>query len=337
MDSVTQAVLGGAVSYAVLGRRLGKRAALYGMALGTLPDLDVLIDFGGPIENMTHHRGFSHSFLVQALVAPLFVVLLSRLPNGREASWMRWYVAVYLSFATHSLADLFTVYGTQILWPLTDHPFAHSILFIVDPVYTIPLLFAVISTLLMRDRNQALKLNAYMLGLSTFYLVWSTGAKWIIDHRVQMALANRGISAQVYESTPAPLNTLLWRGVAVEGDQYFEIWASIFDEVNQIQIRGFPRNLDLLLPIENHPNIERLRWFTKGQYKVWRSNDQIIISDLRMGVEGAYVFNFEVGRKIDNQTKIGSFQQIPQRLDFAGLQSVWTRIFDPTVNVSNPN
>ncbi|MDA0856951.1 MAG: metal-dependent hydrolase, partial [Proteobacteria bacterium] len=49
MDSVTQAVLGGAVSYAVLGRRLGKRAALYGMALGTLPDLDVLIDFGGPI------------------------------------------------------------------------------------------------------------------------------------------------------------------------------------------------------------------------------------------------------------------------------------------------
>ena len=223
MDSVTQAVLGGAVSYAVLGRRLGKRAALYGMALGTLPDLDVLIDFGGPIENMTHHRGFSHSFLVQALVVPLFVVLLSRLPNGREASWIRWYVAVYLSFATHSLADLFTVYGTQILCPLTDHPFAHSILFIVDPVYTIPLLFAVISTLLMRDRGKASKLNAYMLGLSTLYLVWSTGAKWIIDHRVQIALANRGISAQVYESTPAPLNTLLWRGVAVEGDQYFEI------------------------------------------------------------------------------------------------------------------
>ena len=52
MDSVTQAVLGGAVSYTVLGRRLGKRAALYGIILGTLPDLDVLIDFGGPIENI---------------------------------------------------------------------------------------------------------------------------------------------------------------------------------------------------------------------------------------------------------------------------------------------
>ena len=335
MDSVTQAVLGGAVSYTVLGRRLGKRAAFYGMALGTIPDLDVLIDFGGPIENMTHHRGFSHSLFVQALLTPIFVMLLSKLPFSRSASWARWSVAVYLSFATHSLADFFTVYGTQIFWPLTNYPFTHSILFIVDPIYTIPLLVAVISALLMRDRNRALKINALMLGLSSLYLVWSTGAKSVIDNRVKKALAINGISTEVYESTPAPLNTLLWRGVAVDDDQYFEIWASIFDDVGQIQIQGFPRNEELISAIGDHPKIERLRWFTKGQYKVWQSDDQIIISDLRMGVEGAYVFNFEVGLQTDNQTNIGSFQQIQQRLELGGLKSVWARIFDPTVNVSN--
>ena len=337
MDSVTQAVLGGAVSYTVLGRRLGKRAALYGMALGTIPDLDVLIDFGGPIENMTHHRGFSHSLFVQALVTPIFVMLLSKLPFSRSASWARWSVAVYLSFTTHSLADFFTVYGTQIFWPLTNYPFTHSILFIVDPIYTIPLLVAVISALLMRDRSQAVKINALMLGLSSLYLVWSTGAKSVIDNRVKKALAINGISTEVYESTPAPLNTLLWRGVAVDDDQYFEIWASIFDDVGQIQIQGFPRNEELISAIGDHPKIERLRWFTKGQYKVWQSDDQIIISDLRMGVEGAYVFNFEVGLQTDNQTNIGSFQQIQQRLDLGGLKSVWARIFDPTVNLSNLN
>jgi inner membrane protein len=334
---VTQAVLGGAVTYAVLGRRLGKRAALYGLALGTLPDLDVLIDFGGPIEDMTNHRGFSHSFLVQALLTPVFAQLFSRMPFSRDASWTRWCVAVYLCFATHSLADFFTVYGTQIFWPLTDHPFTHSILFIVDPAFTVPLLVAVISALLMRDQHRALTLNAVMLGLSTLYLVWSTGAKWVIDDRIQRVLANRGISAQVYESTPAPLSTLLWRGVAVDGDQYFEIWASIFDEVDQIQISGFPRNRELLSPIANHPKIERLRWFTKGQYKAWRSDDQIIVSDLRMGIEGAYVFNFEVGRQIDNQTRVGSFQQLRQRFDLASLQAILARIFDPTVSISNPN
>lgn len=337
MDSVTQAVLGGAVSYTLLGRRLGKRAALYGIILGTLPDLDVLIDFGGPIENMTHHRGFSHSLFVQALVTPVFVLLLSNLPFGRSVTWARWSVAVYLSLATHSLADFFTVYGTQIFWPLTNHPFANSILFIVDPIYTIPLLVAVISALLMRDRNRALKINVVMLGLSTLYLVWSTGAKSVIDDRVQKALAINGISAEVYESTPGPLNTLLWRGVAVDDDQYFEIWASIFDDVDQIQIQGFPRNEDLISEIEDHPKIERLRWFTKGQYKVWQSDDQIIISDLRMGVEGAYVFNFEVGLQTDNKTTIGSFQQIQQRPDLKGLKFVWSRIFDPTINLSKIN
>ena len=67
-----------------------------------------------------------------------------------------------------------------------------------------------------------------MLGLSTLYLVWSTGAKSVIDNRVQNALARNGISAEVYDSTPAPLNTLLWRGVAVDDDAYFEIWAKQF-------------------------------------------------------------------------------------------------------------
>ena len=130
MDSITQAVLGGAVSYAILGKRLGRRAALYGVVLGTLPDLDVLIDFGGPIENMTHHRGFSHSFLVQAIVAPMLAWIIVRPRLLNEGAFLRWCLAIFLCFTTHSLADLFTVYGTQVLWPLSLHPFAHALLFL---------------------------------------------------------------------------------------------------------------------------------------------------------------------------------------------------------------
>ena len=126
MDSVTQAVLGGAVSYAILGKRLGRRAALYGVVLGTLPDLDVLIDFGGPIENMTHHRGFSHSFLVQAIVAPMLAWIIVRPRLLNDGAFLRWCLAIFLCFMTHSLADLFTVYGTQVLWPLSVHILLHT-------------------------------------------------------------------------------------------------------------------------------------------------------------------------------------------------------------------
>ena len=47
MDSLTQVVLGSAVGYAVLGNKIGRKAALWGAALGTLPDLDVFIPYGG--------------------------------------------------------------------------------------------------------------------------------------------------------------------------------------------------------------------------------------------------------------------------------------------------
>ncbi|NCW10271.1 MAG: metal-dependent hydrolase, partial [Gammaproteobacteria bacterium] len=167
MDSVTQAVLGGAVSYAILGRRLGRRAAIYGAALGTLPDLDVLIDFGGPIENMTYHRGFSHSFFVQGVVSPLLAWLFVRPERLTDALFLRWWLAIFLCFVTHSLADLFTVYGTQVLWPFSLHPFAHSLLFIIDPLYTLPLVVAFIIALVGKTTFNKVMLNNLMLAVST--------------------------------------------------------------------------------------------------------------------------------------------------------------------------
>ena len=49
MDSLTQIALGAAVGTAVLGRKVGARAALWGAAVATLPDLDVLFPYGDPV------------------------------------------------------------------------------------------------------------------------------------------------------------------------------------------------------------------------------------------------------------------------------------------------
>jgi inner membrane protein len=334
VDSVTQAVLGGAVSYAILGRRLGRRAAIYGAALGTLPDLDVLIDFGGPIENMTYHRGFSHSFLVQAVVAPALAWIVVRPKQLSDSLFLRWWLAILLCFVTHSLADLFTVYGTQVLWPLSVHPFAYSLLFIIDPLYTLPLVIAFVVTLVGKRIHLNVLINSLMLAVSTGYLIWSASVKVLIDDKAMEALNLRGISPTTYESTPAPFNTLLWRSVAIDGDYYYEIWTSIFDEVDQVQIQRYPRNLDLVKPVLDHPSVQRLQWFTKDQYKAWEKGDQIFLSDLRMGVEGAYVFNFEVAKKEGEQTIIGSFERLEQRPQLNRIEKVWQRIFDSSIEVS---
>ena len=72
MDSLTQFLLGAAVSTACLGKTLGPRkAALVGGALGTLPDLDVFIPFDDPVDSFVLHRGATHSLFIQALAAPV--------------------------------------------------------------------------------------------------------------------------------------------------------------------------------------------------------------------------------------------------------------------------
>jgi inner membrane protein len=62
MDSLSQIVLGAAVGEAVLGRRIGNRAMIWGAVAGTIPDMDVLGKyFLSELDNLAFHRGISHS------------------------------------------------------------------------------------------------------------------------------------------------------------------------------------------------------------------------------------------------------------------------------------
>lgn len=45
MDSLTQIVLGAAVGEAVLGKKVGNKAMLYGAIAGTIPDLDTFASY----------------------------------------------------------------------------------------------------------------------------------------------------------------------------------------------------------------------------------------------------------------------------------------------------
>ncbi|MCB0293431.1 MAG: metal-dependent hydrolase, partial [Calditrichaeota bacterium] len=72
MDTITQIALGAAVGEAVLGRKVGNKALLWGAVGGTIPDLDVLArPLLSGVENLGFHRGFSHSILFAVMIAPL--------------------------------------------------------------------------------------------------------------------------------------------------------------------------------------------------------------------------------------------------------------------------
>ncbi len=70
MDTFTQLALGGACGEAVLGKKIGNRAMVWGAFGGILPDFDVAASFfTDEITALAFHRGFMHSITFAVLAA----------------------------------------------------------------------------------------------------------------------------------------------------------------------------------------------------------------------------------------------------------------------------
>jgi inner membrane protein len=294
MDSISQAALGAAVGMAVMGRRTALwKSAMWGAVCGTLPDLDALIDYGDPVSNMTFHRAESHSLFWLTLAAPPIAAAIARV-QGEVALWRRWWLAVWLVLVTHPLLDATTVYGTQLLLPFTDHPFGLASIFIIDPLYTAPLLVGVWLAL-RRGDARGLAWNRAGLVLSCTYLAWTAAAQAWVRVDVERALQAQGVAAQKVLVTPAPFNSLLWRIVALTpDDRYLEGFRSLLDGDRPPQFTAFDRGARLLPDYAGLWHVQRMVWFTRGFYKLERDDGGVVVTDLRMGQEPAYVFAFHV-------------------------------------------
>ncbi|MCW8945478.1 MAG: metal-dependent hydrolase [Sedimenticola sp.] len=296
MDSVTQIALGAAVGHAVLGHRVGYRAALWGALCGTLPDLDVFISMGGPVADFTYHRSFSHSLIVLTLITPIIAWLISKLHPATVQHKKGWHWLVFLSLTTHPLLDSFTIYGTQLFWPILETPVGFGSIFIIDPLYTLPLLMGVITALtLKRKPVLAQRFNRAGLVISTLYLGWSLTMQFQVKRIAEESLASTDSPTSSLLVTPAPFNTLLWRIVAMDKTGYHEGYYSLLDKEPKITFTHYSSDNHLLDDLQQHWPVKRLTWFTKGFYKVEHLDGAIAMTDLRMGAEPDYVFRFKVG------------------------------------------
>ena len=134
MDSLSQIVLGAAVGEAVLGRRIGNRAMIWGAVAGTIPDMDVLGKyFLSELDNLAFHRGISHSLLFCLVGSLVFGWVTDRLYRSRHHAWLaigtKAAAAVVVGFVVNFLTQIFApgawwpvaVYGALIAFWLWKH------------------------------------------------------------------------------------------------------------------------------------------------------------------------------------------------------------------------
>lgn len=327
MDSLTQLALGAAVGVATMGRRTAVwKAALWGGIAGTLPDLDALIDYGDAVANMTYHRTESHSLFWLSVASPMLAWLAARV-HGELAQFRRWWLAVWLALVTHPLLDTMTVYGTQLLLPFTDHPFGVGSIFIIDPMYTVPLLVGVIAALSRRG-HAGLRWNTGALVLSTLYLAWGAAAQWQVREVAVSSLAAKGVTAGRVLVTPTAFSTVLWRVVAMREGGYEEGFYSLLDAQPRMRFDSFPSDTALHRQLSGHWPVQRMSWFSHGFYKMHSRDGAAYITDLRMGQEPHYVFNFRVAERATEGWKPVPAQNQGSRGGdrAAAVQWLWARL-----------
>ena len=317
MDTITQMTLGAAVGEAVLGRKIGGKAALIGAALGTLPDLDIIINpFVDGVIEMRNHRGLTHSLLFCLFFSPVIGSLLNKWYALRNIGWKRWSWMAFLIFITHITIDTVTTYGTQVLYPFSDTPLTTDSTFIIDPLYTLPLLAGVILSQFIRKENRVRRiLNGTGLALSTLYLIWGLGIKSHVHAVFSESFTNQFGYHDKLKTTPNGPNSFLWTGYAVKNDTVYNATYSIFDSSQKLEFLPIPRNTDLIKPNMDDRAVETLLWFSRGYYTVEEINDSLYFVDLRFGRDdlwltdqGNYVWRNRI--LFDENGDAHSFEQI---------------------------
>jgi inner membrane protein len=300
MDSVSQLVLGASVAAAVVPAHHRRAALLAGAALGTLPDLDsfpIAWLSDDPVAVMTLHRSASHSLFVLPLLAWAIWALFRRRGGRVAEAPARWFWAIALALVTHPLLDAFTVYGTQLWWPLQPHPAMWSSVFIIDPLYTVWLLLGVVVAAFAGPRVAGQRALAVGLALSTAYLGWSLVAKGMVEREAERSLAAIGLGDAPRFSVPMPFNTLLWRVVAMMPDGYVVGDRSVVADRGPIRFSRHASDAAALAAASDLHAVQRLQWFNRGFMRAEVRGDELVLSDLRMGLEPEYAFNFAVARR----------------------------------------
>lgn len=284
MDSLSQIVLGAATGEAVLGRRIGNKALVWGAIGGTIPDLDVL---GGlvldPLANLAFHRGITHSVLFWVVGACAMAWPLAR-SRRNDVGYAGWAWFFFATFATHVLLDCFTLYGTQVWAPFADTRVAWSTISVADPLYTLPFLgFVVALSRAEKGSARRRKWHRWAWGWSCGVLALTVVNKLHVDQTFRAALAAQGIPATRMVTTPTILNNVLWNATAETADAYYLGTYSLFD-TSPVTFARVEKGWEHLGEFAEDPTVQVLQWFSDGYLHVAPPVDGLWeFSDLRFG------------------------------------------------------
>ncbi len=348
MDSLTHATLGACLGKLMLGKPLGRQALLWGAVAQNLPDIDGIANLWLPVsEGLLAHRGLTHSLPVAGVAAAGLAWLAHRWHRTGGVSISQWFVFFAVQLIIHDLLDTTNAYGTGLLEPFSHERFSVHLLYVIDPLFTLPLLVSTLALLTYnRWYTQGRAWAIAGLCWAVAYVGAAAVSKRIASRGIQNSLSIAQIPEASYFTTPTPFNSLLWYVVAKQESGYSIGYRSALEEPeHRTAFRFFPQQTSLLRGVRTSAEVARLIRFSDGYYTVARNSPTgrrlgLDINVLRFGQVGGwqqpmapFTFRYELGNETANRLVVqrGRFDGWTQPVITAYLR----RIFGDTQ--LNPN
>ena len=281
MDPVSQGAVGAAFAQSAAKKENIILIGFIGFLAGLAPDLDVLIrSEDDPILFLEYHRQFSHSLFFIPIGS--FFVALFIFPFVRSLISLRMvYIASFLGYATHGLLDACTSYGTQLFWPFSDQRVTWNNIYIVDPIFTVPIVILLAIAITKRKRI----FSFIAIGWITFYL--SLGfIQYERTLSAAMDLANsRGHNAERMTLKPSFGNLILWKSIYQHEETYYvdairTVHSSTWCLGESIEMFDYQYHLPSLdKDSQQAKDIERFRWFSQDYLGYDDKNS--LVTDIR--------------------------------------------------------
>jgi inner membrane protein len=310
MDSITHIAIGACIGEAILGKRLGKAAMLWGAMAQSAPDIDFIASaWLNTTGDLLAHRGFTHSILFSVMLTPLLALAADRWHRPHNISFKAFLLFFFLEVTGHIFLDGFNAYGVGWLEPFSHTRFSFNAIFVADPLFSIWPAIACIALIFIKHHSPKWKFWwRFGIFTSLFYLCICISNKLVVNHAVKNSLRQQHIVYNKYFSTPTALNSLLWFIVAGNDSGFYIGYRSVFDKKTETEFRFFPKNDFLLNNVAQQDDIRKLKRFSQGFYTVEKWHDTLVFNDLRFGQiagwkypDERFVFHYFVQQPSNNR------------------------------------
>lgn len=284
MDPLTHGLFGAAAAQIRSRPEHIGWAALCGLIGGMFPDIDILIKSEtNPLLQIQYHRHFTHALIFVPLGGLIVATALWPLLK-KKLSFKNIFVYATCGMFLHGIIDATTSYGTHLFWPFTNRRESWSIMSIIDPLVTIPLLIAVLGYILNKQKNRLYAILAFVI----IYFAFGGLQHWRVREEMFKLAESRNHSVEHYEVKPTLFNSLLWRTTYIADNRIYidGIRSGVFGELKTYSGKSAPLfKLEKDLPNLN-PNstlAEDIKKFTffSDQFVAFKHDDSKVIADMR--------------------------------------------------------